>query len=123
MNYPISYDYGNFICLDFLLEKVNNFRNEYCVNSNNNNVTLNDCFCYSQKTERLSGENRNFCINYNLIYDSEYKSRIYSSPNILILTLKRGKNNKNNIKLDFTETLDLTQFVEVKDRPQMIYNL
>ena len=41
----------------------------------------------------------------------------------MTIILKRGKDNKDNIKLGFTEILDLTQYAEVKDRPQMIYNL
>jgi len=125
---PVCYNYGIFNCLIFSLEEVKNFRNENCVNSNtqiiqNNSVTLNDCFCYNQKTERFTGENKNYCSICKQLFDSDYTWRIYSSPNVLILVLKRGKNNKNNIKLDFTETLNLTQFVEKKDSPQMIYNL
>ena len=128
MNYPESYNYGNFICLVFLLEKVKNFRNEYCVNSNiqiiqTNSVTLNDCFSYYQETEILTGENKCYCLNCKQLYDTEFTCRIYSTPNILILILSRGKYNEYNIKLDFNETLDLTQFVEVKDHPQIIYNL
>ena len=86
----------------------------------NNSLSLNDCFFYNQKTERFTGENKNYCNICKKLYDSEYKSRIYSSPNILILILKRGNDSKYNIKLNFDETLDLTQFVEVKDHPQMI---
>ena len=41
----------------------------------------------------------------------------------MILILNRGKDNKYNIKLDFTEIIDLTQFVAVKDCTQLIYNL
>ena len=128
VNYPICYNYGIFNCLVFPLEEVINFRNNYLANFNNqinqnNSLSLNDCFFYNQKTERLTGENKNYCNICKQLYDSEYTSRIYSSPNVLILILKRGNDSKYNIKLDFYETLDLTQFVEVKDRPQMIYNL
>ena len=86
-------------------------------------LTLNDCFYYNQKTDTFTGENRNYCNICKQLFDSEYSNKIYSSPNVLILILNRGKDNKNNIKLDFTETFDLTQFVELKDRPQLIYNL
>ena len=41
----------------------------------------------------------------------------------MILILTRANDDEYNIKLDFNETLDLTQFVVRKDRPQMIYNL
>ena len=88
-----------------------------------NVLTLNDCFCYNQKTERFTGEDKNYCCICKQLYDSEFTSRIYSSPNVLILILTRGNDNRCNIKLDFTETLNLTQFVEVKDSHQIIYNL
>ena len=52
-----------------------------------------------------------------------YTSKIFSSPNVLVLILNRGKGNIYDVKLDFTETIDLTQFVLQKDKPQMIYNL
>ena len=127
-NYPICYNYEIFNCLVFPLEKVINYRNNYLANFNNqinqnNSLSLNDCFLYNQKTQRFTGENNNYCNICKQLYDSEYMSRIYSSPNVLILILKRGNDRRYNIKLDFTETLDLTQFVEVKDSPQMIYYL
>jgi len=124
-NYPIAYSYGIFHCIIFPLPKVKSFRNNYRSNldnqiNQNNSVTLNDCFCYYQKTEILT---EIFCNNCKQLYDSEYASRIYSSPNILILILDKGKNNEYKIRVEFTETLDITQFVIVKDRPQIIYNL
>ena len=126
--YLVCYNYGLFNCLIFPLEEVKNFRNNYWANLNiqinqNNSVTLHDCFCYNQKTELFTGDNRNYCNICKQLFDSEYTSRIYSSPNVLILILNRGKDNKYNIKLDFTESFDLTEFVILKDRPQMIYNL
>ena len=128
INYPICYNYGIFNCLIFPLEEVKNFRNNYWANLNiqinqNNSVTLDECFFYNQKTDKFTGENRNYCNICKRLFDSEYTNRIYSSPNVLILILNRGKDNKYNIKLDFTEILDLTQFVVVKDHPQLIYNL
>jgi len=128
LNYPIWYNYEIFNCLIFPLEEVKNFRNNFWANFNiqinqNNSVTLNECFFFNQKTEKFTGDNRNYCKICNQLFDSEETPRIYSSPNVLILILNRGKDNKYNIKLNFTETLDLTQFVVFKDHPQMIYNL
>ena len=39
------------------------------------------------------------------------------------MILNRGKGNIYNVKLDFNETLDISQFVLQKDALQMIYNL
>ena len=89
----------------------------------NNTVTLFDCFCYNQKVEKFTGENRNYCNICKQLYDSFYCSKIFSSPNVLILILNRGRGNVFNVKLEFSETIDITQFVLQKDKPQMIYKL
>ena len=41
----------------------------------------------------------------------------------MILILNRGKNNIYNVKLEFEETIDLTQFILNKEKSQMIYKL
>ena len=89
----------------------------------NNRVNLYECFIYNQKTELFTGENQNYCNNCKQLYDSMYTSKIFSSPNVLILILNRGKGNIYDVKLDFTETIDIGQYVLQKDKPQMIYNL
>ena len=88
-----------------------------------NVLTLNDCFCYNQKAEYFTGEDRNFCNICNLYFDSIFNSKIYSSPNILILIFDRGIEDICNIKVYFTETIDVTQFVIFKEYPKIIYNL
>ena len=45
------------------------------------------------------------------------------SSNILILILNKGKNNIYNVKLDFTEKIDIIQYVIQKEKPQLIYDL
>ena len=128
-NNPICYNYGIFNCLIFPLEEVKNMKNNSMQNNNyiqmnqNNIVNLYECFFYNQKTELFNGENRNYCNKCNQLYDSLYTTRIFISPNVLILILNRGKGNIYNVKLNFTETIDLTQFVLQKETPQIIYNL
>ena len=65
------------------------------------------------------GENRNYCNICKQLYDSLYTSRIYISPNVLVLILNRGKGNIYDVKLDFTETIDITKFVLQKDIPEI----
>ena len=101
----------------------NNFRYNYNNINNNNSVSLYDCFCYNQKTELFTGENQNYCNICKQLNDSLYTSKIYICPNILVLILNRSKGNIFNVKLDFTETLDITQFVLRKDMPLIIYSL
>ena len=132
-NNPICYNYGIFNCLIFPLEEVKNFKNNNSMQYNNNiyynqanqnnQVTIYDCFFYNQKSEYFTGENRNYCNVCNQLYDSIYTTKIFISPTILILILNRGKNNKYNIKLDFNEVIDITQFVMQKEKPQIAYSL
>ena len=128
MTYPICYNYGVFNVIIFPLEEVKNM-SQRMMNQNNNNdiiqnqVTLEECFLYNQKTDLFTGDNKNYCNICNQLYDSQYTSRIYVSPNVLILILNRGKGNIYKIKLDFKETLDITDFVLQKDMPRIKYNL
>ncbi len=97
--------------------------NNYININQNNRVSIYECFYYNQKTDLFTGDNKNFCNICKQLYDSLYTSKIFSSPNILILILNRGKNNIYNVKIDFNETIDITSFVSLKDKSKMIYNL
>ena len=127
VNNPTCYKYGMFKCLIFPLEEVKNMKNNNNKNNNNqfdnNCVSIYDCFYYNQKSELFSGDNKNYCNVCKQLWDSIYTSRIFSSPINLIIILNRGKGNIYNVKLDFSETIDITQFVLKKDKPQIIYNL
>ena len=120
---PICYNYGLFNCLIFPLEEVKNMKNNYYQMPKNNVVTIYECFIYNQKTDLFSGDNKNYCNICKQLADSNYTSRIFKSPNILILILNRGRNNIYNVKLNFTEKIDITPYVLQKDRPQLIYDL
>ena len=89
---------------------------------NNNIVTLYDCFMYNQKSELFTGENKNYCNVCRQLFNSVYTSKIYVSPNILIIILNRGKNNIFNVKLDYSFQLDITNFVSFQNE-RTIYNL
>jgi len=127
INNPICYNYGIFNCLIFPLEEVKNMKNNANKNNsiqiNNNCVSIYECFYYNQKSELFSGENKNYCNICRQNYESIYTSKIFISPNVLILILNRRKGNIYDVKLDFTEAIDITQFVLQKDKPQIIYNL
>ena len=128
---PICYNYQIFNCLIFPLEEVKNMKNNnnslqfnnYIQMNQNNRVSLFDCFSYYQKTDYFTGPNQNYCNICKQLYDSNYTKKIYVSPNILVLILNRGKGNIYDVKLDFTEVIDITQFVLTKDKPQIIYTL
>ena len=127
LNNPICYNYGIFNCLIFPLEEVKNMKNNANKNNNiqinNNCVSIYECFYYNQKSELFTGENRNYCNICKQLYDSIYISKIFSSPINLIIILNRGKGNIYDVKLDFSETIDVSQFVLLKEKPQIIYSL
>ena len=120
---PICYNYGIFNVIIFPLEEVKNMKNRNnFMMSNNNIVDINDCFYYNQKTDYFTGENKNYCNICRQLFDSEYTSKIYSSPNVLILILNRGKNNIYNVKINFKEEINISQFVQMKNSTQ-VYEL
>ena len=130
VNYPICYNYGIFNVLIFPLEEVKNMKNNnMMMNLNNfyqgpsNVVNIDDCFIYNQKTDLFTGENKNYCNLCKQLAESHYTSKIYVSPNILILILNRGKNNIYKVKMDFRITIDITNYVIQKDKPRIMYNL
>jgi len=128
LNSPICYNYAIFNCLIFPLEEVkkminNSVQKNKEIQNNNNIVSLYDCFCYNQKSELFTGENKNYCNICKKLFDSIYTSKIFISSNVLVLILNRGKGNIYNVKLDFCETINITPFVLQKDCPQLIYNL
>ena len=120
---PVSYNYGFFYCLIFPLEEIKNLENKKIQYSLNNTISIYDCFYYQQKYQIFSGENRNHCNNCNQLFDSLYISSIFSGPNHLILILDRGKENMQDVKLEFSETIDISQFVLQKESPLLTYNL
>ena len=133
MDYPICYNYQKFNNIIFPLEEVkkwkyNNFMN---INYNNqiyqmyqnNRVSIIDCFSYYQKTDHFTGMNQNYCNICNQTCDSLYTCKIYSSPIFLVLILNRGKGKEFNVKLDFTEIIDISDYVVAKDQKRMIYSL
>ena len=125
---PICYNYGIFNCLIFPLEEVRKMKNNSLkfnnfIQINNNRVSIYECFFYNQKTEYFTGDNKNFCNNCKQYSDATYETKIFSSPIILILILNRGKGNVYDVKIDFNEIIDITQFVLAKDMPKITYNL
>ena len=133
-NYPICYNYGIFNCIIFPLEKVKEMKNQFMqlygiqdnrgLNAmNNDRVSLIECFIYNQKTDKFTGDNQNYCNVCRKLQDSDYTSKIYISPNVLVLILNRGKGNIYDVKLDFAENIDVTDFISLREKPRISYNL
>ena len=125
---PVFYNYEIFNLLIFPLEEVKKMKNQkmkfYNINMIQNNIiNIYECFAYNEKEELLTGDNKNYCNLCKQLSEAKYKTKIYISPNILILILNRGKGNIFNVKLIFNEYIDITQFVLKKDMPKITYSL
>ena len=116
---PICYNYGVFNSLIFPLEQVKNMKNNYSKMNSNNLVTIYDCFIYNQKTEFFTGKNRNFCNICKQNSDANFTSKIFVSPDILMLVF----DSAFDAKLIFNEQIDITQYVLRKDKPKLLYDL
>ena len=84
---------------------------------NINSVTLTDCFDYNQKIEVMSGENSMYC---NICKNQEsafYQTYLVNSPEIIIIILNRGKGIEFNVKLEFSEILNIKNYLKCNDSP------
>jgi len=103
----------------------NNINNSYNNNNpnmntfniiNNNNfigtniVSLIDCFEYDQKINHMSGENQMYCNTCRNNTDCDMRTILTEGPEVLILLLNRGKGIEFDIKIQFWESIDLSQF-------------
>ena len=79
---------------------------------NLNSVNIYDCFEYNQKIDYFTGENAMYCNFCKRTIPSSYFTLLYTLPEILIIVLNRGKGIEFNVKLEFTEELNLYTFVE-----------
>ena len=119
-----TFNYQVYFCIAFPLEEVlqfklnyqfNNFNNKYNYsfnNINNNIVTILDCFNYDKKINVMSGNNSLYCNYCKRTYPSSICKVLTTTPEVLILLIKREKGTKFNVKLIFDETLDLNQYIQ-----------
>ena len=138
----IKYNFQTYFFIIFPLEEVRKFKIELLTNQfmqmnqnlfimnpmlfqqylftfqlncqNINKVDINDCFLYNQKIDLFKGENSMYCNNCKKTCPSSYCTQIFIAPKILIIVLNRGKGIEFKVKLDFTEYLNLENFIEIK---------
>ena len=93
-----------------------NFQNNI---QNINTINCDDCFEYNQKMEYYTGENAMYCNNCKNQLPAFYQTILFTSPEILIIVLNRGKGIEFNVKMEFSETLNLYKYVERKETGYM----
>ena len=122
--YVNNFQIMNFII--FPLEEIRKFKYQnynFFYMGNYNEVNLSDCFDYFQKVELMDGENQMWCNYCNSNSASYYSTTIYSSPEILVLILNRGKGNIYDVKLNFSEIINIGNYVKMKMNNNLIYHL
>ena len=120
------YDYNIFFFIIFPLDEVrkfviennNNFMmfnriNQYL--QNQNVVDIYQCFEFERRICYMSGDDAIFCNNCQKSTNCNLCTNLVYGPNILILILNRDKDKQFDIKLNFAEELDLTNYIEFKN--------
>ena len=117
-----TYNYQTFFFLVFPLEEVrkfvqsNNQFNQFNQFNNfipnNNVVNIYNCFDYDRKVSFLYGENSLYCNYCKRNCNSSMCTVLTTGPPILILLLNRGKGIEFNVKINFVDNLDLSQYIE-----------
>ena len=103
--------------LIFPLEEVRIFKNRI-----QNIVTIEECFEYYQKKDKMSGSNQIYCNKCKFMVDSINYSKLITCPNILILNLNRGKGLQFNIKIEIQEKLNVGNFLYFKNSNEIPTN-
>ena len=104
---------------------INN-NNQYMaklMNLNNNIVTMMDCFNYNQKIEIFEGCNQIYCSNCHTMANVNYCTYLTTAPKILILLLNRGIGMQFKVKMEFTEFLDISNYVSQNNGNDVNYQL
>ena len=84
---------------------------------NINSVNIIDCFDFNQKIETMTGENSMYCNICKRQESAYYQSYIVTTPEIIIIILNRGKGIEFNVKLEFTELLNIQNYVKNNNSP------
>ena len=133
-----TFNYQTYFFLVFPLEEIrkykinnsqfnnnqfNNYNNQYNNFNSNNEVSIYDCFDYYKKINIMSGENSMYCNYCKRTCNSSICTLLTSGPLVLILLFNRENENENNFKVNFTEKLNLTNYIQFNNNLPVIYKL
>ena len=98
-----KYSFQTFNLLIFQLKKVKELTKKL-----RKNIDLYDAFEADKREELLEGDNMIYCNKCQCLRNGKHQQQIYVLPNVLIIILNRGKDNKDfNEQFDFPITLEL----------------
>lgn len=118
---PIIYDFKIYNMLVFPLEQIKMAFKKKNNNKNIDKISIYDCFEYYQNKNNDEGK-KIFCKRCNQLSEVINTSKLFNAPNILIIILNRGKPNIYNMKIEFNEVIDLTDYIKYRTN-KVIYNL
>ena len=108
------YNYQIYFFITFPLEEVRKYKSQ--INQFNfNEVNIFDCFDYDRKINVMSGDNSMYCNKCKMTCDCQMCTNLVTGPEILILILNRGKGIQFNVKMNFLEYIDLSNYIEYKN--------
>ena len=108
------YNYKPFYSLYFNLDNVRAYKQSRC-HKDINNININDCLDFYQKSETLIGEKGLYCPSCKQQTESTSIKNIYSLTNVLIFILDRNiGNNFNQCNVEFKESISLADYVQFK---------
>ena len=107
--------------------RVNNSNNlNITVNNNSNSsinningVTIYDCFDFDRKVNLMSGGNQMYCNNCKCNTDCTICTNLVTGPEILIIILNRGQGIEFDVKINFEEELDLSNYIQFNNKSRM----
>ena len=103
--------------LIFPLQRVKEFKMK-----SDNAVDLFDCFDYYQRPDYIGGKSF-YCNNCRNMVDNVNITKLLYGPKILIINLNRGKGLEFDVKINFPEYIDITNYVYYKDNMPTFYEL
>ena len=118
--YTKTFNFQTYFFIVFPLEEVRKWKisnyNQFMQGIFNiNEVTINDCFEFDRKVNLMSGPNAMYCNYCRRTFNSSMCTILTTGPRILILLLNRGKGIEFNVKINFTEILNLNNYIQMNN--------
>ena len=116
----VKHSFQTFNILNFILKKVKDDKRQGfgAQNLNNDVINLYDAFYSENKKENLTGENMIYCNTCRALKNGWVQQSIYQLPQIMIIILNRGRNNK-----DFREEFKIDEILDFNNTPNIFCNI
>jgi len=103
--------------LIFPLQKVKEYKMKM-----ENTVDLYECFDYYQRPDLIGGKTF-YCNSCRTMVDNVNTTKLLYGPKILVINFNRGRGLEFDIKINFPEYIDITNYVYYKDNSPTFYEL